>query len=79
MRPAADGGLLSAVGSPSCGAAVPVPILHTLVNTPEGQTYSGHTMAEVELSPGRWVGEGRQVYIVAEIGQNHQGQVDTAR
>ena len=53
--------------------------LHTLGNTLEGHTHPSLTMGEVELSPGRWVGEGRQVYIVAEIGQNHQGQVDTAR
>jgi sialic acid synthase SpsE len=33
----------------------------------------------VELTPGRLVGDGQPCYIVAEIGQNHNGQVSIAR
>ena len=32
-----------------------------------------------ELSPGKWVGPGQPVYIIAEIGQNHQGSVEVAK
>jgi sialic acid synthase len=32
----------------------------------------------VELTPGRWVGPGQPCYIVAEVGQNHNGDVPTA-
>ena len=32
-----------------------------------------------ELSGGRWVGDDFPCYIVAEIGQNHQGNVQTAK
>jgi len=32
-----------------------------------------------ELSTGRWIGEGFPCYIIAEIGQNHQGSVETAK
>ena len=32
-----------------------------------------------ELSPGRWIGEGFPCYIIAEIGQNHQGSIETAK
>jgi sialic acid synthase len=36
-------------------------------------------MATMEISPGRFVGQGHPVYVVAEIGQNHQGSLSTAR
>ena len=29
-------------------------------------------MPEVELCPGRWVGHGHPVFVIAELGQNHQ-------
>ena len=28
---------------------------------------------DLELAPGRWIGEDHPVFIIAEIGQNHQG------
>jgi len=34
---------------------------------------------QFELRAGRWIGEGFPCYIIAEIGQNHQGSVDTAK
>ena len=33
----------------------------------------------IELTPGRWIGENRPCYLVAEAGQNHNGQVAIAR
>jgi len=30
---------------------------------------------DLELTPGRFVGEGHPTFIIAEIGQNHQGSV----
>lgn len=32
-----------------------------------------------ELVPGRWIGDGYPCYIIAEIGQNHQGDVKVAK
>ena len=32
-----------------------------------------------ELSPGKWIGKDHPVYIIAEIGQNHQGSVEIAK
>ena len=32
-----------------------------------------------ELVPGRWIGDGHPCYIIAEIGQNHQGDVQVAK
>ena len=29
-------------------------------------------MPEVELCPGRWVGDNHPVFVIAELGQNHQ-------
>ena len=29
---------------------------------------------DLELTPGRFVGEGHPTFIIAEIGQNHQGK-----
>ena len=29
-------------------------------------------MPEVELCPGRWVGDHHPVFVIAELGQNHQ-------
>src|SRR5688572_10884289 len=34
---------------------------------------------KIELSPGRFVGEGEPCYLVAEVGQNHNGQMAIAR
>lgn len=36
-------------------------------------------MTRFELCPGRWVGEGHPVFVIAEIGQNHQGNLDMAK
>lgn len=33
----------------------------------------------IELTPGRWIGEHRPCYLVAEAGQNHNGQMAIAR
>ena len=32
------------------------------------------TLRDLELSPGRMVGENHPTFIIAEIGQNHQGK-----
>lgn len=32
-----------------------------------------------ELTPDRWIGENHPCYIIAEIGQNHQGDVEIAK
>ncbi|XP_074064395.1 N-acetylneuraminate-9-phosphate synthase isoform X1 [Macrotis lagotis] len=34
---------------------------------------------ELELCPGRWVGGDHPCFIIAEIGQNHQGDMDVAK
>ena len=34
---------------------------------------------ELELCPGRWVGGQHPCFIIAEIGQNHQGDLDVAK
>ncbi|ELK24049.1 Sialic acid synthase [Myotis davidii] len=34
---------------------------------------------ELELCPGRWVGEQHPCFTIAEIGQNHQGDLDLAK
>lgn len=34
---------------------------------------------ELELCPGRWVGGQHACFIIAEIGQNHQGDLDVAK
>jgi len=34
---------------------------------------------EIELAPGKWVGSSHPCYIIAEVGQNHQGDMDTAK
>ncbi|XP_074137936.1 N-acetylneuraminate-9-phosphate synthase [Sminthopsis crassicaudata] len=34
---------------------------------------------ELELCPGRWVGGSHPCFIIAEIGQNHQGDMDVAK
>lgn len=34
---------------------------------------------ELELCPGRWVGGQHPCFIIAEIGQNHQGDLDIAK
>ncbi|KAA0185500.1 hypothetical protein HAZT_HAZT008516 [Hyalella azteca] len=36
-------------------------------------------MEPLELVPGRYIGEGQPCFIIAEIGQNHQGCVETAK
>jgi len=36
-------------------------------------------MEPLELVPGRYIGEGQPCFIIAEIGQNHQGDLDTAK
>lgn len=36
-------------------------------------------MEPLELVPGRYIGEGQPCFIIAEIGQNHQGDVDLAK
>lgn len=36
-------------------------------------------MPEVELCPGRWVGDNHPVFVIAELGQNHQGDVCEAK
>ena len=28
---------------------------------------------DVELVPNRWIGDGQPAFIIAELGQNHQG------
>ena len=33
----------------------------------------------LELCPGRWIGSSHPVFLIAEIGQNHQGDVQTAK
>lgn len=34
---------------------------------------------EIELCPGRWVGGQHPCFIIAEIGQNHQGDLEIAK
>jgi sialic acid synthase len=34
---------------------------------------------EIELAPGRWVGGLHPCFIIAEVGQNHQGDMDIAK
>lgn len=34
---------------------------------------------EIELSPGKLVGSSHPCFIIAEVGQNHQGDMDTAK
>jgi sialic acid synthase SpsE len=34
---------------------------------------------EIELAPGKWVGRSHPCFIIAEVGQNHQGDMDTAK
>jgi sialic acid synthase SpsE len=34
---------------------------------------------EIELAPGRWVGGSHPCFIIAEVGQNHQGDMATAK
>lgn len=34
---------------------------------------------EFELCPGRMIGGNNPCFIIAEIGQNHQGDLDTAK
>jgi sialic acid synthase len=34
---------------------------------------------EIELAPSKWVGRSRPCFIIAEVGQNHQGDMDTAK
>lgn len=34
---------------------------------------------ELELCPGRWVGGRHPCFIIAEIGQNHQGDLEVAK
>ncbi|XP_076067285.1 N-acetylneuraminic acid synthase [Oratosquilla oratoria] len=36
-------------------------------------------MEPLELCPGRWVGAGFPCFIIAEIGQNHQGDIEIAK
>ncbi|CAL4070058.1 unnamed protein product [Meganyctiphanes norvegica] len=36
-------------------------------------------MEPLELVPGRYIGEGQPCFIIAEIGQNHQGNIDLAK
>ncbi|KAK7070604.1 hypothetical protein SK128_008965 [Halocaridina rubra] len=36
-------------------------------------------MEPLELVPGRYIGEGQPCFIIAEIGQNHQGDIDLAK
>ena len=35
--------------------------------------------ADLELCPGRWIGQDKPVFIIAEIGQNHQGDLQLAK
>ena len=39
---------------------------------PECSRQLGSRMPEVELCPGRWVGDNHPVFVIAELGQNHQ-------
>lgn len=32
-----------------------------------------------ELAPCRWIGDGHPCYVIAEIGQNHQGDIEVAK
>lgn len=34
---------------------------------------------EIELAPGKWVGGSHPCFIIAEVGQNHQGDMDIAK
>jgi sialic acid synthase SpsE len=34
---------------------------------------------EIELAPGRWVGGSQPCFIIAEVGQNHQGDMAIAK
>lgn len=34
---------------------------------------------EFELCPGRWIGGNHACFIIAEIGQNHQGNIEIAK
>lgn len=36
-------------------------------------------MASFEIAPGRWIGRNYPCFIVAEIGQNHQGDIEVAK
>ncbi|KAJ9579582.1 hypothetical protein L9F63_004767 [Diploptera punctata] len=33
----------------------------------------------IELAPGRWIGESQPCFIIAEVGQNHQGDLEIAK
>ena len=33
----------------------------------------------IELAPGRWIGESYPCFIIAEVGQNHQGDLKIAK
>ena len=34
---------------------------------------------KLELCPGRWIGDDERCFIIAEIGQNHQGDINIAK
>jgi len=34
---------------------------------------------EIQLAPSKWVGRSQPCFIIAEVGQNHQGDMDTAK
>ena len=36
-------------------------------------------MEPLELVPDRYIGEGQPCFIIAEIGQNHQGDIEIAK
>lgn len=36
-------------------------------------------MEPLELVPGRYIGEGQPCFVIAEIGQNHQGDIQLAK
>lgn len=66
----------------SRGAAVG-PDLRRWRPHPGGRTGAGARAAamplQLELCPGRWVGGQHPCFIIAEIGQNHQGDLDVAK
>ncbi len=36
-------------------------------------------MSSLELAPGRWIGPQHPCFVIAEIGQNHQGSMEEAK
>ena len=36
-------------------------------------------MNRIQVGPNRWIGEGEEPYVIAEIGINHNGRIDNQK